>query len=305
MDSRDVFHDILINLTLRYNFEAMKRISVFFLIFLFFFFTNNAFAQNSAISDYTENLVNDFVTERVILKSEDDFNAVSPIKNMLEESLLHLNENAIDYEQEKAILEGMYFMEIYVHSLRFVSDSTELVNELKSRMDKMTAVVSAREIKKLSKWAYVFAGDLTSFYMTRSLQATLFYGFKVRDFYEKALKIDDLCTSANISLGNWTFYAPAVFGGKSKSEELFLRAIKGAHSDGEKFIAYEYISQLYFEKKDYKKSGEYMALAKSLNIGTKELNLIENCNKLGYSYYQYMRNASGIDEAVSSAENDR
>ncbi len=278
----------------------MKRISVFFLSFLFLFFTNNAFAQKAAISDYTENLVNDFITERVVLKSEDDFKAVSIIKKMMEDSILHLKENAIDYEQEKAILEGMYFMEIYVHSLPLVSDTTQLVSELKRLMDKIASVVSARDPKNLSKWSYIFAGDLTSFYMTRSLQATLFYGLKVKDFYEKALKIDNFCTDTNISLGNWTFYAPIVFGGKSKSEEYFLKAIKGAVSDGEKFIAYEYISQLYFEKKDYKKSSEYMALARSLKIGTKELDLIENCNKLGYSYYQYMRNASGIDEEINA-----
>lgn len=257
-------------------------------------------AETKTISDYTNSKVVEFITTRVILKSEEDMKARTTIENMKKEAFLHLRENAIDYEQEARILEGMYFMEIYMHSIGNEANPHALIMKMKEQMDLNTALLNRLPASKVNKWLYVFTGDITSFYMTRSIQATLLYGLKVKSYYEKALQIDPLMTSANISLGNWLFYAPPIFGGRKKSKEYFLKGIEGAKAPGDFFIAYEYLSQVYYEEKNMADANKYMDLCRALNIGTKELDLISKCNSLGYSYYQYMRNASGID--VSETE---
>lgn len=269
-------------------------------------FAKNNEGYCNLISTYTSEKINEFLTRRIELKSFEHSIAVKEIESMQNESLKNLSQNAIDYEQEEIILKSLYYMEIYEHSMT-KANRKDMREQMRQLMEASFKCIDSRSKDKISKWLYSVSGDVTSYYMTRSISATFYYGLKVKGFYEEAIKIDSLMPSANISLGNWFFYAPFPFGSNKKAEKCYKNGIKGAirnDIDGEKYLLYEFISQLYFEQKKYNLCNEYFQKAIDLNLGTRELDLVDSCNKKGYSFYQYNRNKAGIDEELPEDEKD-
>ena len=172
-------------------------------------------------------------------------------------------------------------------------------------MKKNVACIDSHKKKPVSEWLYQFTGDVTSYYMTRSVPATLLYGFKVKGYYEKSLEINKKRATSLVCLGNWCFYAPGIAGGgKKKAKNYFEKADSVAEIPGEKYLAYIGLSQIYFENKKKDKAEEYLEKAVELDLGRKDLDLIARCNKKGYSYFQYLRNRSGIDEEMTEDEKD-
>ena len=275
-----------------------------FLCFALFFIAPFLFAS-SPISHYTEEKIKDFLTIRIELKSAKDEIALKKIDEIQHTVFSELEKNAIDFEQEKLILESFYFMEKYEHALDPNANRDTLRREMKTLMKRIFSCIASRGDEKSSKWLYNVCGDVTSYYMTRSVKATFFYGLKVKDMYEKAVKLDTTLATANVSLGNWFFYAPRIFGGgKDKAEKCYTAALRGSTTDGERYIAYQALSQLYFEEKNMRLCTLNFEKARELNIGTKELDLMQRCNDAGYSLFQYRRNRAGIDEKIPEAYQD-
>lgn len=279
-----------------------KRISSF----LIFLFVCCAFLSGEdVISDYTRQKVEDFVTYRVTLKSEDHEIAYKTIDKLKNETLAELPSHAIDFEQEMCLLESVYFAEYYEHALNADGNQKELRAEIKRLMKNNFACIEARKKEQVCDWLYLITGDVTAYYMTRSLAATFFYGMKVKDFYEKAAEVNPKRASAFVSLGNWCFYAPALLGGgKAKSKKNFDTAEKCAVIPGEKYLVYIAQSQLNFENKKTDVAEDYLDKAIALGLGRKDLDLIAKCNNRGISYFQYLRNRSGVDEEMPEDEKD-
>jgi len=277
------------------------------LLTIFLLSTLSPVFSESEISDYTEKKLLEFVDYRIILKSEDDEKALAEITRIEEEALAALKENAKDYDQEYALLRGLYYMEKYEHSFA-PEKRAELRNQCKPLMKDLQKVIDKRKEKQINKWTYVVAADVTNYYMTRSVAATLYYGFTVKDYYKSALKKDKYFPIANTDLANWNFYAPGLFGSNKTAKELYKNGLKGCEREectsGEKYMLYEYYSQLLFELKDKKLSAEYLQKAYDLNMGTKELDRIKNLNSKNISFLQYLRNRSGIDEEMPESEKD-
>lgn len=255
------------------------------------------------ISDYTKQAVLDFMTTRVRLKSEADDKAVEAFNSIREDLLKNLPANAKDLEQERCIIESMCFMEIYEHSLS-EEKRASLRKTMKTLMDRNIECMNSRPEENISSWLYLVSGDVTAYYMTRSVAATFLYGFKIKNWYEKGSVKDGGNTGACVSLGNWLFYAPIPFGSNKRAESLYKRAVQISKSAGELYQAYEHLSQLYFEQKKFDLSDFYLQKAYELNLGTKELDLIKTCNKAGYSLFQYYRNRSGIDLEIPENEKE-
>ena len=257
------------------------------------------------ISDYTIGRVEHFVTFRVTLKSMDDELAYRTILNLKDEALAELPKHAIDFEQEECILETLYLLEYYEHALSSSGNQKELRAQVKNQMKKNMECLENREEGKISDWLYQFTGDITSYYMTRSVAATFFYGLKVKNYYEKAIDVNPKRASSHVCLGNWRFYAPFLFGGgKGRARRHYDDALDCAEIPGEKYMAYIVSSQIRFEKDEKDEAEEFLQKARDLGLGTKDLDLIEKCNKKGYSYFQYLRNRSGIDEEMAEDEKD-
>lgn len=260
------------------------------------------FAQNE-ISDFCREKIDEFVTLRVELKSSDVITALETIKKTETQAMAGLSKAAKDFEQEKQILSNLYFMETYDRTLTR-ENRAELRKAMKRQMNDCFAVMEKRREEQLDKWFYVSMADVTSYYMTRSLAATFYWGFKVKDWHKKALKKDEFMASANACLANWNFYAPAPLGSNKKARQLYENGLKGAKTPGEKYMVYTYYSQFLYELDEKEESKRYLELAYDLNLGTKELDFMKKCNEEGISFLQYMRNSSGIDEEMPESEKE-
>jgi len=279
-----------------------KRIFCLNVFLLFFSFIISA---EELISDYTRQKVEAFVTYRVTLKSEDHDIAYRKIDDLKKKVLSELPSYAKDFEQEHCLLESLYYAEYYEHALNADGNKKELRAEIKRLMKNNFACIEAREEDQVCDWLYLITGDVTAYYMTRSLAATLFYGMKVKELYEKAAEKNPSRASVYVSLGNWCFYAPALFGGgKARTKKYFDNAEKNAVIPGEKYLVYIAQSQLNYENKKPDIAKNYLDKAIALDLGRKDLDLIAKCNKKGISYFQYLRNRSGVDEEMAEDEKD-
>ena len=277
----------------------------FFLFCFVFFLLINSLASEDCISDFTRKKIENFVTYRVILKSEDDEIAYDKIEKLKKDALENLPEHALDFEQEKCLLESLYFIEYYEHTLNSSGNQKELRAEMKRLMKQNFECLDKRKKNEICDWMYQLSGDVTAYYMTRSVAATFFYGMRVKGFYEKAIQTNKKRSISYVCLGNWCFYAPVIFGGgKGKAKKLFEEALKCAEIPGEKYLAYIAMSQINFENNDKDSALEYLKKAVDLELGQKELKLISRCNEKGYSNFQYLRNRSGIDEEMAEDEKD-
>ncbi len=279
----------------------MKKL---FLFFTAMFCTFSSVFAADAISDYCQNKIDEFVTLRVELKSQEDDQKVLGIIEALEKEVeQNLQSVAVDYEQEKQILSNLYFMESYVHLV--TKENRALMRKaMKEQMNDCLKIMEERKTSDLNKWFYVTTADVTSYYMTRSILASFYWGFKVKDWHKKALEKDEYMASANACLGNWNFYAPPPIGSNRKARNYYRNGLQGARTPGEKYMVYTYYSQFLYEMKEKEECGKYLELAYSLNLGTKELDLMKKCNDEGISYLQYMRNLSGIDEEIPEEERE-
>ena len=208
--------------------------------FLIFLLACCAFLSGeNVISDYTRQKVEDFVTYRVTLKSEDHEIAYKKIDALKKATLAELPAFAKDFEQEQCLLESLYYAEYYEHALNADGNQKELRAEIKRLMKNDFACINARNKDEICDWLYLLTGDVTAYYMTRSLAATFVYGMKVKDCYEKASEVNPKRASAFVSMGNWCFYAPALFGGgKAKAQKNFDIAENCAVIPGEKYLVY-------------------------------------------------------------------
>ena len=264
-------------------------------------------SAENVISDYTTQKVEEFVNTRIALKSEDFNFAIDTINKLWADSLAGLSEQAKDLEQESCILDSMYFMEIYDRTLAAGDKRPDLRKKMKEQMKRNKRCVSARteDEKPVSDWMYLFTGDVTSYYMTRSVAATLLHGLDVKGCYENAISVNPERASAHVSLGNWRFYAPGLFGGgKKRAQNQLDKAVASAKIPGEQYMSYLSYSQVNYERGNTDVAKEYLDKAKALGLGQKELDLIERCNEKGYSYFQYLRNRSGIDKEMAEDEKD-
>lgn len=276
---------------------------------LFFVFTililslSSVFATDE-ISDYCQRKIDEFVTLRVELKAQkDDQKVLAVIEDLENDVEQNLKDFAIDYEQEKQILSNLYFMESYVH-LVTKENRAQMRKKMKNQMNDCLKIMEEHKTSELNKWFFVTTADVTSYYMTRSVLASFFWGFKVKDWHKKALEKDEYMASANACLGNWNFYAPAPIGSNRKARNYYKNGLKGARTPGEKYMVYTYYSQFLYEMKEKEECQKYLELAYSLNLGTAELDLMKKCNDEGISYLQYMRNLSGIDEEIPEEEKE-
>lgn len=276
-----------------------------FLLIIFLILNFTILSGEDVISDYTRQKVEEFVTYRVTLKSEEHDVAYKKIDELKKQTLAELPAYAKDFEQEQCLLESLYFAEYYEHALNADGNQKELRAEIKRLMKNDFACINARNKNDVCDWLYLLTGDVTAYYMTRSLAATFLYGMKVKDCYEKAAEVNPKRASAYVSMGNWCFYAPAFFGGgKARSQKNFDIAENCAVIPGEKYLVYIAQSQLNFENKKTAVANEYLDKAIALGLGRKDLDLIAKCNKKGISYFEYLRNRSGVDEEMAEDEKD-
>ncbi len=202
-----------------------------------------------------------------------------------------------DAEQGTLILNSLRLMEAESYLLE--SDDKKARNRAFGEQMRLNEnFISAHEKDgSVSKWLYLFTGDVTSYYMTRSVASTLRHGMRVKKLYELALSVDPLLTNANINIGNWFFYAPRVFGGGlSKAGDCYEIAQLGARTKGERYMSALFLSQFYFCSKKSAECEKYLKEAEKEVPESAEIARVRRLNAAGISLFQYNRTKSGVDE---------
>ncbi len=98
-----------------------------------------------------------------------------------------------------------------------------------------------------------------------SLSDLIEYSKKAVALYEASLKINPNHFDSLLGYGIARGYQPSLFGGgMDKCLPLFTRAVNSAKTNAEKYQIYIWISQAYFEKKDYDNYNKYFDLATSI-----------------------------------------
>lgn len=98
-----------------------------------------------------------------------------------------------------------------------------------------------------------------------SLTNLIEYSKKAVSLYEATLKINPNHFEALLGYGISRGYQPSMFGGGvDKSLPLFERALSNAKTNVQKYQIYIWISQAYFEKKDYDNYNKYFNLAQAI-----------------------------------------
>lgn len=250
------------------------------------------------ISDYTAEKIAMILKPYVIMGLEEETEGPLQKISALEKELIpRLQQIAVDYEQEKLILESLYLMERRHYEYNSETKSPELNDLFKEQFKKNERWLSAHENQPVNKWMLLFTGDLTSCYMVQSIAATISYGMHVRRLYERALEEDPEFSLAYVNLGLWRQYAPMIFGGgEEKAFEEYSKAFDCAKTNSEKYISSIYISQYWFEKGNEKKCVDYLKIAEDAFPQGKEIPLIRKMNGQGISLFVYNRNQSGVDD---------
>ena len=274
----------------------MRRFRIFVVLGLFVFLTAQAFC-NDKISNYTAGKIADILQPYVIMGLEDETAApLQKIDELEKEMDSVLKDVAVDYEQERLILESLYLMERRHYQFDPQTKSPELQDLFKEQFRKNEQWLANHENKPVNKWMLLFTGDLTSCYMVNSIAATISYGMHVRRLYERALEEDPNFSLAYINLGLWKQYAPKIFGGgEAKAFEEYVNAFACAQTDSERYIASLYISQYWFDKKNMATSAEYLKIAENIFPQSKEIPIIKDLNEKGISLFAYNRDQSGVD----------
>ncbi len=259
---------------------------------------------HAGISSYAEQRIAEFMKFRVEISScatnKESLQLLAEFKNETDRNLpLH----SIDVEQEKLIFDSFYVMERHHYMYDEVDKRPFLCDAMKLQMEKNETYLSKLKGKETAnKWLYVLTGDVTSCYMTFSLSATLRYGFRVKELYEKALKLDSGLSYALTNLGQWMFYAPKIFGGgKKKALKCFSHAVESSRNDGEQFFSDIYMSQYYFDRKEMGLSKEFLEKASAYNQDSRYVEQIKMLNENGWSLFYYNRHRAGIDEDIKNS----
>ncbi len=154
---------------------------------------------------------------------------------------------------------------------------SNIINTVKVRLDKEPKKNKSSKFKNLqniidSQESYFSSNDadylasianlIMSAIEYASLPSLIEYSKKAVGLYEAALKINPNHFEALLGYGISRGYQPSMFGGgMDKCLPLFLRALSNAKINIQRYQIYIWISQTYFEKKDYDNYNKYFNLA--------------------------------------------
>ncbi len=274
----------------------MAKKTLLFLFILFSIF--GSITAREKISSDTEFMIRDYYRLNMELNTlssqEEKLALIDDYKIKCEQAL----KNAVDYEQEAAILSNLRAVEIYTVLFDDESRRDEIDNLEKEEMKKGLEIIdSLEEGKRAYPMLYTATAETLSRYMFSSVTAVLKYGFRTKKLWEKTLEIDGGNVLAAVDLGQWYYFAPFFFGGSSrKAKKLFESAWKNARTPGEKYYAGIYLSQFYFEKKNYDDCRKILNEVEELCPTSLEIANIKYQNSQKRSLFKYNRDRSKLDE---------
>lgn len=271
----------------------MKKLHSFILVL--FLFIGNIFSQE-VLTAPAKKYIDDFMALRVTLTTyKDKTQAASQLEK-------YKNSNVYsDFSvQTKLIIDTFYLLEKY----NYIWENKANDNMLKTALLKQITLNEAfieKNPSKVNDWLYVLTADTMSCYMSYNpMGSALKYGMKVKDYYEKCLSINPKNSYCLTHYGQWFYWAPAINGGsKKKALNNFINAVTYSTTNADKFYAYLFLSQMYFDQKDSVSAKNNLAKAKTYCPNSEYIKEIEKYNLQGYSMFTYSKKKAEDEKRIS------
>lgn len=260
--------------------------------------TTPVFAKNY-LSETDLDAINELINYRLFLTTMDSKEALKEIEDYRRNLLSTENQQKFT-EQGILVLDTLLTLEEVNYLYNLGTNPVELKIMLFPKNDELENWINNHQEEGISPWVYTTAGDLLScslnLYPTTKL---IDIGYRIKRYYEAALKENPNMTYGNLSLAQWYFYAP-IFGGgsKKKAKTLFENALANAITPGEKFYANLYYSQFLLDQKDKIGSENLLFRAQQIEPNSKKIQFIKLLNQNGYTLFYYMLNRDKIDKKL-------
>lgn len=192
--------------------------------------------------------------------------------------------------QEKLVIDSFYLTEIYNYVYEIKSYDSSMKSQLTAQIEKNEAYINSNK-GNVSEWLYLITSDCLSCYMSYSpVSGAIKYGMKVKTYYEECLAINSKNSVCLTHYAQWFYWAPAINGGSKKKTKTNLEnAVACATTDGDKFYAEIYYSQILYDLGDKANAATHLAKAKAICPKSEFVKELETLNSKGYSIFSNNR----------------
>lgn len=201
-------------------------------------------------------------------------------------------------DEIKLVIENIIVWEKYNYLYKQDINDKQIKDLILTQFKKNTTWFEKHPDETPNKWLYLTAADTISCSLQfLPLSQAMSDGLTVRKYYEAALLQDPEMSPTLMNLALWYFYAPAIAGGgNDKALDLFLKSIKAAKNDYEKFFSNIQLSQMYFELKQYDNCKKHLDIADSVFPINQSVKFMRKINDNNLSYFYYTLNRMKIEK---------
>lgn len=269
-----------------------------FATILLLFFTSFIAIFATTLSTQEQQAIDNFMLFRVKITKETDINQVLNQINNYQE--INTNKIASFSDETQLILNNFIVLEKYNYMYNLDINNPKISNLILSQKRKNDKWFETHDAKTINKWLYCTSADINSCCMQFvSKTEAIKIGISIKDSYTEALNLDPDMSYALFGMGQWLIQAPGIFGGSTKKAiQTFEHALNSARNTAETFYACIFLSQSYFEEKDYQKTEFILNKALYIEPESKYLSFIKTLNKSNYSLYYYILHREKIDKEL-------
>ncbi len=203
-------------------------------------------------------------------------------------------------DEAKLIVENMIVQEKYSYVYEKNATDSSLKNMIMTQYNKIIAWNENHKTDEKNKWYILSSGDVINSTMQYLPQSTAIkLGLQEKDDYDALLEKYPTFSFALINAGLWYYFAPSIGGGSTKKAgEYFLKAYNNATTDFEKYYASIYLSQFYFESKDFSSATKYLTVAQNMIPNGRYVTFIKKLNTNNFSLLYYTNNREKVEKKL-------
>lgn len=265
----------------------MKNLKKLFALMMIF-----SCSQIFSLSVNEENYIQKILDFRLSLRKYSS--ADEAIQKIKEFELQEKNEMNSLGEEAGLVAENMLVTAHYNCEYEKDVKSKALEGILRPTFEKILSFKERNKTEEISNIFLISSADVINSMMQFLPQTNAIkYGLLEKKEYALVLERDPKMSLGLINSALWYYFAPAFGGGsKKKAEVFFVDANRFAKNDYEKYYSAIYLSQFYFEQKNFSECETYLAAAEKLLPNTRYVPFIRKINSLGFSLYDFNNNSS-------------
>ena len=270
----------------------------FFLILCIFLCGISCYA-NSSFTKHEEEVIKNIMAFRTSLSVMEFANARAKIDEY-RKKILSSEECKTLSEQAQLVIDTFLVMETYNYFYEADNNDPHLKDIIVPQMKKLEDFIKIHAEAEINEWLYTVAGDVISCSL-RFLPRTeaMKKGLVIKDYYLKALSLNENMWYTLVNIAQWFFQAPAIGGGsKDKARTYFEKAYSIAGTTAEKYYTSIMLSQSRFADGKKEESSSLLSTAQNLIPESKFVKKIKAINLAGHDYFYYVTHRDNIDKKL-------